>query len=270
MDPGAAACRQLHQQILLRRRPTPRPAAQHVPGPAPDRSGSRHRRPGPSRPAAAWTASPVAGQPAPGRPAPAPPPPQVLVIRRSCPPTFPTSPARGEHVKHLCELLSDVPEIDDRSGAVVVSLVAGSRRPRQDNPRRARRAPAARPVPRRAALREPAGRERAAGRAGGRARQVPSRARRSRARRSRSARTSAPRFTAPGSNGRRMLIVLDDARDAAQVRPLLPGSASCGVLVTSRVTGCLIWPAARLVDLDVLDDDEARAPACPYRRGAAA
>jgi len=54
---------------------------------------------------------------------------------------------------------------------------------------------------------------------------------------------------------RQMLIVLDDARDAAQVRPLLPGTGSCSVIVTSRhKLSDLV--GSRLIDLDVLDDTE--------------
>ncbi|MFD8499956.1 BTAD domain-containing putative transcriptional regulator [Amycolatopsis sp. NPDC059657] len=34
--------------------------------------------------------------------------------------------------------------------------------------------------------------------------------------------------------GRRLLLVLDDAADAAQVRPLLPGSPGCAVVITTR------------------------------------
>jgi DNA-binding SARP family transcriptional activator len=56
--------------------------------------------------------------------------------------------------------------------------------------------------------------------------------------------------------GRRMLIVLDNARDAAQVRPLLPGTASCAVLVTTR-SRMPDLASTRLVDLNVLDDHEA-------------
>ena len=53
-----------------------------------------------------------------------------------------------------------------------------------------------------------------------------------------------------------MLIVLDDARDAAQVRPLLPGTGSCAVIVTSRHRLSDL-AGSRLIDLDVLDDAEA-------------
>ena len=53
---------------------------------------------------------------------------------------------------------------------------------------------------------------------------------------------------------REVLIVLDDARDAAQVRPLLPGSASCAVLVTTR-NRMPDLSGSRYVDLDVLGRD---------------
>jgi DNA-binding SARP family transcriptional activator len=57
--------------------------------------------------------------------------------------------------------------------------------------------------------------------------------------------------------GKKVLIVLDDARDAAQVRPLLPGSASCAVLVTAR-RRLPELPGTKVLDLDVLPLDEAR------------
>jgi DNA-binding SARP family transcriptional activator/tetratricopeptide (TPR) repeat protein len=57
---------------------------------------------------------------------------------------------------------------------------------------------------------------------------------------------------------RRMLVVLDNARDAAQVRPLLPGAASCAVLVTTR-SRMPDLASNRLVDLNVLDKAEALA-----------
>jgi tetratricopeptide (TPR) repeat protein/transcriptional regulator with XRE-family HTH domain len=57
--------------------------------------------------------------------------------------------------------------------------------------------------------------------------------------------------------GLSMLLVLDDARDAAHVRPLLPGGAPSAVLITSR--GWLAdLEGARVLALEALDHADAR------------
>jgi tetratricopeptide (TPR) repeat protein/transcriptional regulator with XRE-family HTH domain len=58
---------------------------------------------------------------------------------------------------------------------------------------------------------------------------------------------------------KRMLIVLDNARDEQQVRPLLPASPASLVLVTSRsqLGGLAAAEGARLISLDVLTHGEA-------------
>ncbi len=60
--------------------------------------------------------------------------------------------------------------------------------------------------------------------------------------------------------GKQVLIVLDNARDERQIRPLLPASPGCLVIVTSRnqLTGLAASDGARLLSLDVLTDAEAR------------
>ncbi|MFH9135344.1 BTAD domain-containing putative transcriptional regulator [Streptomyces sp. NPDC017524] len=57
-------------------------------------------------------------------------------------------------------------------------------------------------------------------------------------------------------DGRRILILLDNAHDAAQIRPLLPGTPGCAALVTSRVR-MVDLAGAHLVDLDVMSPEEA-------------
>ncbi|GGP17972.1 hypothetical protein LDL08_07810 [Nonomuraea glycinis] len=61
--------------------------------------------------------------------------------------------------------------------------------------------------------------------------------------------------------GRRFLILLDNARDSEQVRPLLPNSAGSLVLITSRrpLTALAAFDGAHLVRIDLPDMSSARA-----------
>jgi DNA-binding SARP family transcriptional activator/tetratricopeptide (TPR) repeat protein len=59
---------------------------------------------------------------------------------------------------------------------------------------------------------------------------------------------------------RRVLVVLDNARDAAQVRPLLPGTTACLAMVTSRdsLSGLTVTHGARPLRVPLFEPEQAR------------
>ncbi|RQX00073.1 hypothetical protein DLJ59_22815 [Micromonospora inaquosa] len=73
--------------------------------------------------------------------------------------------------------------------------------------------------------------------------------------------------------GRRVLVVLDNAASARQVRPLLPGTDHCLVVVTSRnmLSGLTTRDGGRRLTLRILAEDDAvtllRDVTAPYRSG---
>ncbi|MFF4658477.1 BTAD domain-containing putative transcriptional regulator [Streptomyces sp. NPDC001381] len=61
--------------------------------------------------------------------------------------------------------------------------------------------------------------------------------------------------------GRRVLVLLDNARDTEQIKPLLPGAPGCLTIVTSRdeLPGLVAAHGARTVTLRPFDEDQTRA-----------
>lgn len=58
---------------------------------------------------------------------------------------------------------------------------------------------------------------------------------------------------------RRVLVVLDNVLDEDQIRPLLPGAATCAALVVSRrqLSGLVVYHSAERVDVESLPDGDA-------------
>ncbi|ANZ37515.1 hypothetical protein BBK82_17105 [Lentzea guizhouensis] len=59
--------------------------------------------------------------------------------------------------------------------------------------------------------------------------------------------------------GKRVLVVLDNAKDVAQVRPLVPGEPGCAVVVTSRadLKGLVVNDGAQRIQLQLFHEHEA-------------
>jgi DNA-binding SARP family transcriptional activator/tetratricopeptide (TPR) repeat protein len=212
---------------------------------------------GPTAAGAVAAGPAVSGPAASGHPAGPGPPAPPAPVPSQLPADIPDFTGRGGHVKHLCDLLSDGSTGDDGPGAVVVSLVAGAGglgkttlAVHAAHLMRSRFPDGQLYVGLQGASDQPAAPTDVLARflreLGVDGEQIPV---------SQDERAALYRTRLAG---RRILIVLDDVRDAAQVRPLLPGSASCRVLITSR-NSLPDLAGARLIDLDVLDGDEARA-----------
>ena len=236
VDPGPGL-RQLHQEILEGdARPAPRPPQPGPPAPPARPPGAADQGPAPR------TARTV---------------PPVPAALSQLPADVPDFTGRADQVEYLCRLFSGTPQDGNGTGAVVVSLIAGAGGLGKTtlavhvaHQLRAQFPDGQLYVNLRGASDQPAAPADVLARflrqLGVDGDQVPV---------SEDERAGLYRTRLAG---RRVLVVLDDARDAAQARPLVPGTVSCGVLVTSRnLMPDLV--GGRLVDLDVLDPAEAGA-----------